>query len=403
MSLIGTLRAPAVNSILAAGLGMLGTLVMVWFAGPEVFAHYAIDLARLALIGLILEVIPSAYAIYHIQRDLQFRAALRAFSGLGSLMLMLATLGLATAGVFSAFSGWIVAYVAYLPAQRYVDTALQADGQLARYFSLIMAVNALRLVLLFAGLQLWPESASDVVWASLAIASWSSIIMIYALDRSFRRGISRGTGPASLRILWDARQNYYGYYLNAGLKRIKDSLMMLICGSLVSNTTAVAQYVLLFRGIDFVGAQFRIAEAALSNYESRRKVAKSRRRDLAVLSVLGQGAAVVLSTALALQAGPLNWPLLAAIGIASFVLYPYVVEVTLRSDAYAAFQPRRVTLSIMAYIVTVAVVLLVWMPFGLDLISLVTAQVTAQCAAAAVFIFNRQPSLEKPRVTDAPD
>lgn len=391
MSLIGTLRAPALNSIVAAGFGMLGTIVMVWLAGPQIFAHYAIDLARLALVGLLLEVIPSAYAIYHIQKDLQFRAALRAFSGLGCLILMLATLGLATAGVFSSFSGWIVAYVAYLPAQRYVDTVLQADGEVARYFSLIMSVNALRLVLLVGGLQLWPELASDVVWASIAIASWTSIIVVYASDRRFRGGTSRSTGRASLRILWDARQNYYGYYLNAVLKRIKDSLMMLICGSLVSNTTAIAQYVLVFRGIDFVGGQFRIAEAALSRYESRRKMAKSRRRDLAVLSVLGQGAAVVLSTGLALQAGPQNWPLLAAIGIASFVIYPYVVEVTLRSDAYAAFQPRRVTLSITAYIVTVAVVLVAWIPFGLDLMSLVTAQVTAQCAAAAVYIFNRQP------------
>ncbi|RWN55625.1 hypothetical protein [Mesorhizobium sp.] len=321
----------------------------------EAFADYAIDLAKLSGVLLLAELIPSSYSIFRQQEDPSFEKDVAAFVLLLVIVVPLVVVGLHSVEFFSSFSVFIVIHAACVVLQRYLDARFQAQGRLSSFVALPLTSSLVRLgVLCIIGLFFSDIAPNDVAWGATATGSvCSQIIFLARHPAEAAVFLRRGHGIALVR-LWKQRGRYVGYYPNVVLKRLRDMAMPLVCDWLVPSKVEAGKYLLAYRGVDFALAQLRVVEALLSNVGVRKVLAAGRARFLVLLAITGQIAAVASSFALAGQAGFDGHTLFLAL-LASFFVYPYVVELAFRSDAYAAFTPRRVTASLVAFLLGIAV------------------------------------------------
>ncbi len=396
MQLFARLRLPWVFSMAAAGLGLLATLMIVWFAGASAFAHYAIDLAKLSLAVLVLELVPSPYAIIRSQQDSVLKQDLATFSIVGGVFSLTVVAGLGIAGLFAKYSHWMLLYAAYLAMQRYFDVKLQAEGRLREYFQLTSLAVAFRVVLLGAAFVFFPaDSSSDVIWASLSVGSVGSLVLWVSLRQGEIAPFLRSDHWSSARRLVEMRRSYFPYYLNVALKRVRDSAMPILCGALVPDTTEVARYLLAYRGLDFVSGQLRVAEALLANFAARHEIKPTRARQFLLLAIAGQIAAFAASMLLGGQTG-FDKELVLLSFLASLFIYPYVVELVRRSDAYAELQPLRVTISLGAFVVAIAAVMTTLTQLGLlTAPNLILAPLVGQSVAALTYFVFAQPKQQR--------
>lgn len=350
MQLLSHLRWPWLLSIAGAGLGLAATIAVVWLAGAVAFANYGIDLAKLAVVGLVLELVPSPYAIVRAQRDDQLKSDLATFSIVAGCLTTSLAAVLAAVGWFSGFSGWMLPYVAYMALQRHFDVKLQAEGRLQDYLQLTFGAALLRLALLWGGFQFLPEwNPADTIWAALAVGSLGSLsVWLCRFPGEVFVFLRRDHGDSVARLLRSA-QEYPPYYLNASLKRLRDAAMPLLCDLLAVDSVQVARYLLAYRGVDFVCGQLRLVEALLTNLAFRKQLGPTRSSQLGQLAIAGQFVAFASSLLLAGQTG-FDRDVFALCFIASFLVYPYVLEIGRRSDAYAEERPRPVTWSLVAHL-----------------------------------------------------
>ena len=85
MALQKIIRTIPLN-LLAAATGIAGTLFISWKFGLEVFAIYTINLAKLSIILLGLEILPSSFSIFRQQSDSAFKIAYPTFYLLFSII-----------------------------------------------------------------------------------------------------------------------------------------------------------------------------------------------------------------------------------------------------------------------------------------------------------------------------
>lgn len=370
-------------TLTSALTGFLGTLLAVRLIGIASFADYAIDLAKLSVILVLTELIPSSYSIFQQQKDPVFGYDIAAFILVLLLVVPVSVLVAHEAGFFSSFSWFAVAYAGGVVVQRYLDACFQAQGRVSELFAITLTTNIARLAAL-VGLELLVEeiAPADMIWGAAAAGIISSQTIFFARNPAELVPFLRQGGMSSLRRLWAQRASYFGYYPNIALKRLRDVSMALVCDWFVPSKVEAGKYLLAYRGIDFVVGQLRVVEAFLNNMRIREALSASRSRSLLLSAIIGQVLAATMSMVLVSQTG-FNADMVPVAFVGSFFVYPYVLELAARSDAYASFAPSRVTFSLLAFLLGIGIAITASVLFtDLRAIHLVVAPVLGQTLAA---------------------
>lgn len=376
-------------TISAAMLGLAATILVVRLFGLTVFADYSIDLAKLSLLLLLTELVPSSFSIFYQQKDARFRANLASFFIAASLAVLLVTFALAQTLFFSAFSAWIYLYIVCIVFQRYFDSRLQAAGRVRGFFALPFVTNLVRLAAIIAIYLAYPGMAPNtVLWSAIALGGFASLVVMLFRYPAGITPFIHNDHLLALKEIWQLRNRYYSYYPNIALKRLRDVAMPLVSDHLVADRAEIGRYLLVFRGVEFAGGQLRVIEALLANFQLREKLAEKRFRSMLILSVAGQAVAFSASVLLLSQTG-LDAALFVAAAVASLFIYPYVAELVVRSDSYASFAPHRVTISLLAFLAGIAITITVAIQFTeLTAPVLVLAPLTGQILASASYFLS---------------
>ena len=373
-------------NLLAAAAGLAGTLVIAWFFGPAVFAVYTINISKLAIVLLGLELLPSSFSIYHMQHDPRFAAAMPLFfllfAGLAAAICAL----LIAIGYIDEASWAMLLYVVLAVSQRYFDNYLQAEGKVPAFLWIPAIGNSVRLLVLVALVELSPGlAAPDVLWISLAAGM--VVGQLYAALRfpAAPRALASSLHRSSAAILWAQRRNYYPHYLNSILRRLRDVALPLFVDTFMADKAAAGRFFLYFRAVEFACAQVRMIEAFMVNLELRSALQPHRMKLLASAVILGQLATVTIALGLLYRDG-VTWQTAALAAAISLFLIPYVIELYMRSLALAAFEPTKVTASMVVNLVSVLVLLGIFHAIGrLEVGTLIAAVVISQALSAATY------------------
>ena len=335
----------------AAGAGLLGTALIISHYGLAVFGNYVVDLSKLALIMLGLELLPSSYAQFRIQDDPEFARSTPAFFLLFGFVAVGACAAMIVVGAMSTASWFMLLHVFTYSLQRCFDTQILARGAVSLSVSMPLISNVVRAVVLIA-LMLFPVlPVNDALWASLASGSLATQITLAARQPAYYRILIDNAPLRSLRYLATLRREYSGYYLNSVLKRARDTLFPLFCDAVLPTKTELGKVLVFTRTNETISGQVRVLESFFIHRQTRADLAKARRSILLGSALLGHAAVIVVSTALLWNQGLTTSTILyaAAIGLS---MYPYVYELAKRSDAYARNAPHEVTFSILAFLGT---------------------------------------------------
>ena len=370
--------------------GFFVTILTVRLFGPVAFADYVIDLAKLSLLVLASEAVPSPFSIFEQQRSQEFKDSLPVYylfaASTGLLLVWLMNL----LGLFSSFTNWIYIYSFCMVFQRYFDCRFQAEGRTKEFYFLPLITNIVRLLsLLFITLVFRQSSPSSIIWSSLTIGAFVSITTFSIRNIRDVRIIDFSKWNAALLYLWQLRSAYYSYYPNIILKRLRDTAMPLICDFFVQDRLQTGLYLLAYRGVDVVCGQLRVIEAFYSNFTLRKRLAIGRKKTMFSVALMGQFAAMASGLILAGQVN-LDFATIKIVVFASFLIYPYTSEILSRSDAYADFRPQQVTTSLLVY--AISVILLVSIAYVSTTLTahiLIFTQLTSQTFAALSYRLSR--------------
>jgi hypothetical protein len=183
------------------------------------------------------------------------------------------------------------------------------------------------------------------------------------------------------------------------LRRLKDAALPLFVDAFMADKAAAGRFFLYFKAIEFACAQVRTIEAFMVNAGLRASLQRQRGRLLAGAAVLAQIATVVVSLALLYRQG-ITWATAGTAAAISLFLIPYVIELYMRSNAYAALEPRKVSASMLANLLTTLLLLGVSRAIGeLGVGALIATVVTSQAVSAAVyFLPGRKPRQDRKRL-----
>lgn len=399
MSLFALLRRNASFSIATSGLQMLSTLATVRLASPSAFSDLTIDIFKLAIVSIALEIVPSPYATIRWQQNTQYRLHMATFALGSSLFCMIGWAVIALLGVLSHFSWWMAPYAAYLGIQRYLDMMSQAENRIPEYYKSLCVAAALRLILTVVGLLVVKGKDHDVLWASLSLSVAASFIVWMVIHPEDLRPFARRGHRESVYYLFCDRNFYYAYYLNTALKRFRDSFLPVASSFAVADKVELARYLLAMRSVEFAMGQLRIVEAILANLANRDAIFHHRTFQLLLLAALAQVAAFCVGVFLISQTGFNNETLILS-AIASFIVYPYVFEISFRSDAYAQGAPLRVSVSFATFAGVLAVTLFALTKLNLLVaLGLVACPLLAQTVASLTYLATRRLILGRRVVT----
>lgn len=341
----------SLSSAVTSGLNLLITVLIVRWYGSTVYANYAVDLAILSILLIILEAVPSNYSVFRAQDDHFWQASLAAHAA-ANLFLSVAIVystNLLT-GYFSDYSKWMPVYALSLAIKRYLDIRLQSTGRLAEYLRLDMLASCTRVPIIALAYQMEYDD-NFAVWGALAVSCLFSQAIWFARNPSEFRLLAGCMDSNAWRNLFGGTRQYLPYYLGIGLKRARDNLMPIAAQRIFVSDVMLAAFLLSYRGVVFAVGQIRILEAILNHRASLeliRHVSRARTLVIAlsaqVLCLLASGALVLAS-----EAGPTPW---FQIIVLSFLVWPIVFLILERAKAYSNFEASRVNGSIAAYITT---------------------------------------------------
>lgn len=323
-------------SIVASGLSLAATVLVIRGFGPTVYADYTIDLAWLSLVLLILEAVPSSYAVFRIQDDPSWAKAIAAHA-LGSVVVVVAIVAIGGAlGAFRAYSSWICVYVASLAIKRFLDITLQAEGRLPEFMRL-EALAAFMRVLLLVGSTYVAMQGEQAVWAAMGLGTLLAQILWLALHKPERHKLLCFAELAAWRSVWASRREYTPYYYGTLLKRVKDSSTPIAAAHVFASVNALAAFLLAYRGAVFALGQLRLVEAMLNHRSILGLLETVGWKRRAAVMAMGTILCFAASALLMIISGQPEKPWLTA-AVLSLIVWPvssYMVE---RSKLYSDFQ-----------------------------------------------------------------
>lgn len=387
-------RSFALN-VTAAAAGLGATLFITWYFGLAEFAYYTINLAKIGLVALITELLPSSFTVFRLQDDESYSRAAPVLYAIFALCGVALTSTLILLGLMNHWSWFMLLFVVSTVLQRYFDTQAQASGRVGAFFWIPASSNISRLLLL-ALLSQVGLSTADVLWASLAAGSLiGQIVMISSfpefLDRhAYRQPLGK------IAYLWSLRGLYYPYYVNSVLKRLKETFLPLFCDMVVPSKAEIGRLFVFTRANEAVCGQVRVLEAFMVNRAVRDQIRSIRRRIFFLVAPLSQLAVAVLALVLMYRHGIGAEDVVLAF-VTGLFIYPYMLEIYWRNDALAAFAPRRVTLSLIAFFAGIAIPpAIAWATGTLSIPVLVGSYVLGQMLSVLTYKLSRMWQLAKP-------
>lgn len=373
-----------------AGAGLLATTLIIWYFGLAAFGIYTVALAKLAIVMLGAELLPSSYTQFRLQDDPRFASAAPAFYLIFAIVAVAAGALLMRWGALAGGSWFILPYLFCAALQRGLDNQILAKGEVSLSVSLPLVSNTVRTATLGLFILVPVLSVADALWGSLFAGIFASQCVMVLRQPETGRTLLAHRPMQSLRYLLGLRRQYAGYYINSVLKRAKDTLFPLFCDMVVPNKYDLGKIFVYTRTSETVATQIRVLELFLINRESRAKLSANRRIVLLFSALIGHIGVVALSSFLLWKHGLSGSSVLYAAGMGLF-MYPYVFELAKRSDAYAAHEPGRVTFSLLAYAAALAAALTgAWMLNIFVLPVLIGAIVFAQLCSALVYLARDQ-------------
>jgi hypothetical protein len=383
--LFKNLARSAILNFGAAAAGLGATVFITWIYGLAEFAYYTINFAKLSLILLGAEVVPSSFTIFRLQEDREFTRSVPVFyAGFAALAAVL-TAVLIREGWLTHASWFMVLYILSTTLQRYLDVQAQASGRVDAYFWIPAASNISRLALLAALAALKLTSVPNVLWASLAIGSMvGQVVMLSRFPEFFDANAWRQPWK-KLAYLWSISESFYGYYVNSVLKRVKDTFLPIFSDLVFPSKAEVGRFFVYTRANEAVCGQIRVLEAFMVNRSVRENVRGARRLIFLTLAPLGHAAVALIALALMYREGIRLTDVALAFATGLFI-YPYILELFWRNDALASFKPNYVTMSLVAFIVGLAIPPLIAYAFGrLSIPIMLAGYVVGQGFAAATY------------------
>ncbi len=371
-------------NVAAAAAGLAATLFTTWYFGLPEFAFYTINFAKLSLILLGAELIPSSFSIFRLQEDEYFKAAIPTFYVGFALCAATIAAALIISRTIAHSSWFMVLFVFTSSLQRYFDTQAQASGRVDAFFWIPAASNISRLVLLALLSQL-PLSIPTILWASVASGGIiGQTVMLYRFPEFLHPGAYRS--PISkLLYLWSIRRAYAGYYLNSVLKRLRDTFLPLFCDIAIPSKSEVGRLLVYTRANEAVCGQVRVLEAFMVNRVIRENLQNARKLIFWTIAPLGHAATALISLLLVYRHGIGRQDMILA-AFTGLYIYPYILELFWRNDALASFRPRQVTFSLLAFLAGLALPPLIAYALGWISISVMVASyVTGQTLAAMTY------------------
>ena len=341
-------------NVIAAVAALAGTFYITWIFGLEEFAFYTINLAKLSLILLGAELLPSSFTLFRLQDDERFSSAVVIFYLLFAVLAASLTVFLVGTELVDHASWFMVAFVFTAALQRYFDTQSQASGRVDAFFWIPAASNMARLFLLAGLSQFKLLSTSDALWASVAFGSLAGQAVMLSnfpeiLDRrAYLEPLTK------VHYLWSIRRDYYGYYLNSVLKRLRDTFLPLFCDFAIPAKAEIGRLFVYTRANEAVCGQARVLEAFMVNRKSREDLRHLRKHIFWTLGPAGQLAVAGIAIALIYRHQIDRTDVLLSF-LTGVYVYPYILELFWRNDALASFAPRRVTISLIAFLAGLAI------------------------------------------------
>lgn len=369
-NLIKRLTAAGLISMTTAGLSLLTTVLTVRWLGLVVYADYTVDLALISIVLVLMELVPSAFAVFKVQDSPEFLEGQAAFS-IACIPLLAAVIWLLHeyTTLLQAFTAWIVLYCALQPVKRYLDIRLQSSGRLREYYAMELYSVVFRLALLAGAVWVGWDS-SGALWMSLALGlllaqSWWLVRNPHEC-RMARHAFKAG----AWRQVAGHGKAYVAYYVNVGLKRIRDNAVPLLAARFFATKEATGIFFLAYRGLVFIVGQLRVIEGFLNHRATLRFIGEKQGRNVAIVTAVAPLACVAVSYVLAQVTGS-GAPQWDSIVILSMAACAYPFALILRARALAAYRMGVVTAGMSAYVLTAGL--------------LVAACQSASLASTAVF------------------
>lgn len=336
----------------SAALNLATTVLIVRWCGAAVYADFIVDLAVVALLLLLLEVVPSNFSVFRLQDDRGWRRVVEWHLMLVTVIVLVAVTVLGRLGwSFQAFTPWIALYAVTQVLKRYLDLMLQSSGRLKAFMGVEVFSSLFRLMLLFAGVVAGYRGIS-VIWGSLAISvAVAQSLWLMWMGKTLDVGppehvLVRREGFAS------TLRQFVPYYPGIALRRVKDNLLPLVGNWVLGSKEALGLLMLAYRGLIFANGQLRIFEALLYHRGTLDEVEALAPKSMAVIAAGVQMIAIAASCVLLMLSGEPLKPFGLAL-LLSFLVWPMSFYAIERANAYSGFQAGRVNVGLLVYVVTV--------------------------------------------------
>jgi hypothetical protein len=367
------------SSALGSALSLGTTILITRQFGAEVYTNYTIDLAILAILLIVLEIVPSNYSVYRVQEDEIWLSAVAAQVVLTALVAGALTILISFQGsVFRAYSNWVCAYACLTVLKRYADIKMQASGRMNEFFLLENVATFLRLALL-SGCIFIGIGAVSAIWLSMSLATAISLFVFLYVYRADLKSIDNKFTAGSIAVLMGERGNYPKYYVGILLKRIKDNAMPFVAEQVIRSTESLAAFFLAFRGLVLASSQIRVVDSFLTNRENLSTLLRAGNSNMYVLGFAAQvicicGSALVL---IASGIGSIDWQMILAL---SLIAHPLAWSSRARAIAYSKYLVNSINRALFGWIFTLLLVCLAFHILAIQgAIALTMSLLTAEC------------------------
>lgn len=326
----------------------LATLLVLRYAGLTVYAEYIVDLAILAVIVVVIEIVPSYYIVYKVQEDKSYYKPYATFIWFSIPVIAGITLLLGyMSPVFKNFSPWILLYAIGVNIKRYFDVRYQATGQVHRLYTQESVVNIFRVLLILLYVFVVGKQVDiDVVWATIGLSQL--LVYAYYLTRDDIRGDFFTLRTANLSSLFPSERKDLGkYYLTTLAKKLRDNILPLSTGYAIHDKEALGIFFFIYRSYAAVAGLLRVLESFLVNRIHLESLKKHSFVHLFILALFCAFSFLCLIfISVNIFAIKINW---ISAALMSLCFIPYTYTIVLRADAYSKYETNSILNNFIVY------------------------------------------------------
>lgn len=342
----------------AAGINFISNYFIVQWLGLEVFGEFAIYSSYVTLGTLVFSIIPANYSVFKFQDDPNFRPLLFSYFMLATILfgVYLVTLNLLGVLYINLISSLL--YSIPLGLQNYFDISLQATNKLKLYFTSLLLIALLKILFLSIAFKIgFLTSFNHLV----LISAISPILIIgYLLFKEFYWLIKNGQNTENLAgVIKHIKANikiFSPYYLNTALKRIRESLLVILFNPFLSKEV-IAIFALFVKIDQFVLGLGRNVEAFFMNRHNIINHKKDFNKYFWKFAFLLQIIYFIIGTSYMYMMSDKLYILI--IFIQSIMVYPHIKFMLARAELLANYNNSEANYSELVYVI-ITVLIFTW-------------------------------------------